>query len=161
MFNRAVNNLVSRQASELFDNVEEQLEYMEEHGFGLARAHVLEHHGRYDRAAEVAFHGNDVVEGIRLLLCSDNAKSIRQAVDRALRALWTMLPFGTYGNKLENSAIGSLIQHLKGADMRILDRNDTHQASTLKRYKWSANQSHLFFSLKYFKHFMRRNWIAR
>lgn len=117
---------------------------MEDYGFDLARIHVLEHHKRYDQAAEVAFNERNIVEGVRLLLCSDNSASVRQAVERALHGLWTMLPFGPYSNKLENGAIGSLIQHLKGEKSRRLDEEKAQQVSTRESRGTSLN--HMFSS---------------
>ncbi|CAE6480843.1 unnamed protein product [Rhizoctonia solani] len=100
------------QASGLFEEVEEQLEYMEDYGFTGALMRVLELHKRYEQAAEAAFAERNVVEGVRLLLQSGNPTSIRTAIQRALRGLWMMLPFGLTGDKRQNPAISLLIGQL-------------------------------------------------
>ncbi|KAB5592704.1 TPR and ankyrin repeat-containing protein 1 [Ceratobasidium theobromae] len=119
-------------ASELFDDIEEQLEYMEDYGFDVALIHVLEHHKRYDQAADVAFKEHNIAEGVRLLLRSDNPRSVRQAIERALHGLWTLLPFGPFGNKLDNSSITSLINLLSGSKAQVLNESDNLQLEVFK-----------------------------
>ncbi|KAJ1305435.1 hypothetical protein OPQ81_000445 [Rhizoctonia solani] len=101
-------------ASGLFDEVEDQLEYMEDYGFTGALINVLEHHKRYDQAAEVAFTERNVTEGVRLLSQSDNPASVRRAVEQALRGLWMVVPFGLTGDKRSHPAISLLIDQLSG-----------------------------------------------
>ncbi|KAH7337987.1 hypothetical protein B0J17DRAFT_706450 [Rhizoctonia solani] len=99
-------------ASGLFEEVEDQLEYMDDYGFTGALIRVLEHHKRYDQAADVAFAERNVTEGVRLLSQSDNPISVRRAIEQALRGLWMMLPFGFSGDKRQNPAISLLINTL-------------------------------------------------
>ncbi|CAE6385928.1 unnamed protein product [Rhizoctonia solani] len=99
-------------ASGLFEEVDEQLEYMEDYGFTGALIRVLEHHRRYDQAAEVAFTERNVTEGVRLLSKSSNPISVQKATEQALRGLWTMIPFGLTGDKRSNPAISLLIDQL-------------------------------------------------
>ncbi|QRW20980.1 GNAT family acetyltransferase [Rhizoctonia solani] len=99
-------------ASGLFEEVEDQLEYMEDYGFTGALMHVLEHHKRFDQAAEVAFAERNVTEGVRLLSQSEHPASVRRAVEKALRGLWMMIPFGLTGDKRSNPAILPLIDQL-------------------------------------------------
>ncbi|CAE6459263.1 unnamed protein product, partial [Rhizoctonia solani] len=112
-------------ASSLFDEVEEQLEYMDDYGFTGALIRVLEHHKRFDQAAEVAFTERNVTEGVRLLSQSENPASLRKAVERALRGLWMMLPFGLTGDKRQNSAISLLINQL--SSNTTLSTEESHE----------------------------------
>ncbi|KAG8687201.1 hypothetical protein FRC11_007608 [Ceratobasidium sp. 423] len=112
-------------ASELFDEVDEQLEYMEDYGFTGALIRVLEHHRRYDQAAEVAFAERNVVEGVRLLSKSNNPASVRKAVEQAFRGLWMMIPFGLTGDKRSNPAISLLINQL--SDSKALSDEESHE----------------------------------
>ncbi|KAL5633867.1 hypothetical protein ACGC1H_005902 [Rhizoctonia solani] len=78
-------------ASELFDGVDEQLEYMENYGFTIALIPVLEHHKCYDQA--------------------------RKTIEQALRGLWKLLPFGFSGTKRQTPAIDLFINQLSGSKM--------------------------------------------
>ncbi|CAE6411540.1 unnamed protein product [Rhizoctonia solani] len=104
-------------ASGLFDEVEEQLEYMEDYGFTGDPIHVLEHHRRYDQAAELAFTENNVVEGVRLLLLSDDPASVQKGVERAFRELWKLHPFGHAGNEQQNPIIALLMEQLSAIEV--------------------------------------------
>lgn len=103
---------------------------MEKHGVDLARIHVFEF-----QAAEEAFDRRNIIEGVHLLLRSDDAESFRRGVEQAFHGLWIMLPFGPYANKLENPEIGSLIQHLRSNTLPFLNEDETHQVS--------ASESHI------------------
>lgn len=100
---------------------------MEDYGLDAAQIHVLEDQQRYDQAAEVAFGERDIVEGVRLLLRSNNSISMRQAVEQALYGLWTMLPFGPLRDKLENPAISALIQHLESDKLGVINKESTYE----------------------------------
>jgi hypothetical protein len=123
-----------RQASELFDDVEEQLEYMDDYGFDVARIHVLEHRKRYADAAAVALGEQDIPECIRLLLRSDDKNHLRQALSHAIHGLWMVLPYGSTGSQLNNPAVASLLEQVSKIDAKILNDNESRQvrASSLQ-----------------------------
>ncbi|KAF8686413.1 UvrD-like helicase C-terminal domain [Rhizoctonia solani] len=102
-------------ASGLFDEVEEQLEYMEDYGFTGALIQILELRGEYDQAAAVAFAERNVTEGVRLLSQSGNPVSVRKAIERALHGLWMMIPFGVAADKRSNPEISLLIDQISGS----------------------------------------------
>lgn len=119
--------LLHRQATELFDDIEEQLEYMEDYGFDAARIHVLELHKRFADAAAVALSERNILECVRLLLCSHEGSLIRQAVVHGIHGLWTLLPYGATGPQINNPAISSLLQRLSTIDANLLDEHEQRQ----------------------------------
>ncbi|KAF8594570.1 P-loop containing nucleoside triphosphate hydrolase protein [Ceratobasidium sp. AG-I] len=116
-----------QQATELFDDVEEQLEYMEDYGFDAARIHVLELHKRFADAATVALGERNILECVRLLLCSDDGELIRQAVGHIVHGLWTLLPYGTSGAQIKNPVVASLLQQISTIDTKILNEHEQRQ----------------------------------
>ncbi|CAE6529326.1 unnamed protein product [Rhizoctonia solani] len=64
------------QAEELFEDLDEQLDYMEDCGLESGRIQVLEQHERHEEAAEAAaeaaFSKGDIIEGVRLLKSSND-----------------------------------------------------------------------------------------
>ncbi|CUA74878.1 TPR and ankyrin repeat-containing protein 1 [Rhizoctonia solani] len=114
-------------ASDLFDEVDEQLEYMEDYGFTGALIRVLEHHKRFDRAAEVALTERNVTEGVRLLSQSKDPASVQKAVEQALRGLWMMVPFGLTGDKRQNPAISLLVGQLSEENSKALGDDESRE----------------------------------
>ena len=100
---------------------------MEDYGFDAARIHVLELHKRFADAAAVALSERNILECVRLLLCSDEAEIIRQAVDHAIHGLWTLLPYGASGARINNPAVASLLQQLSTINVKILDEHERRQ----------------------------------
>lgn len=133
---------------------------MRDYGFDAAQIHVLEDQRRYDQAAEVAFSERNILEGVRLLLRSDSSISIRLAIEQALYGLWTVLPFGPPGNRLENAAIAPLIQYLRSDKLRDFNKDETHQVSARVSHRKTINHIASFFSSKYFKPSTQRIWIV-
>ncbi|EUC54063.1 hypothetical protein RSOL_028830 [Rhizoctonia solani AG-3 Rhs1AP] len=76
-------------ASELFDEVDEQLEYMENYGFAVALIPVLEHRKCHDRA--------------------------RKTIEQALRGLWKLFPFNSRGTERQIPAIDLFINQLSNS----------------------------------------------
>ncbi|CAE7234107.1 unnamed protein product [Rhizoctonia solani] len=104
------------QAEELFDDVDEQLEYMEDCGLESGRIEVLEQHQRHEEAAEAAaeaaFNKGDLIEGIRLLQTSNDPESHRQVVEKALGGLWVLFPFKHQVDSTKHAAADALIQSM-------------------------------------------------
>ncbi|KAG8744274.1 hypothetical protein FRC10_010437 [Ceratobasidium sp. 414] len=121
-------------AAELFDDVEEQLDYMEDYGFDAARIHVLEHHKRYDDAAEVALRDHDLLECIRLLSRSGDQDLLRQALSHAIRGLWMTMPYGSVGSQLGNPAVASLLEQLSKLDLAALNEDEHRQLESFQAF---------------------------
>ncbi|KAG8690837.1 hypothetical protein FRC11_008770 [Ceratobasidium sp. 423] len=105
-----------KQAEELFKNVDEQLDYMEDCGLESGRIHVLEQNQRHEEAAEVAaaaaFSEGNIIEGVRLLHSSNDPKLLHRALEKALQGLWILFPFNHQIGAVDNPAADTLIQHL-------------------------------------------------
>lgn len=119
----------SRKATELFDDVEEQLEYMEDFGFDLARVHVLELHKRFSDAANVALHDGNTLECVRLLLCSTDADHIRQAIEHTLHGLWMLLPYASPNGSNNLSNVASLLSQISAVDLKLVGEKERRQVS--------------------------------
>jgi hypothetical protein len=100
---------------------------MDDYGFDVARIHVLELYKRYADAAAVALGERNIPECIRLLLCSDDEKDIRQALSHAIHGLWTVLPYGSTGSELNNPTIASLLDQVSKIDSHILSDDERRQ----------------------------------
>ncbi|CAE6484842.1 unnamed protein product, partial [Rhizoctonia solani] len=122
------------QAEELFDDLEEQLDYMEDCGLESERIEVLEQHQRHEEAAEAAaeaaFGKGDVVEGVRLLQATNDDKLLRRAVEKALGGLWILLPF-TQVDSINYTAADALIQCVKN-EPKILTDEEKYQFDTFR-----------------------------
>ncbi|KAG8719695.1 hypothetical protein FRC08_002227 [Ceratobasidium sp. 394] len=121
-------------AAGLFDDVEEQLDYMEDYGFDAARIHVLEHHKRYGDAAEVALRDYDLLECIRLLSCSGDRDLLRQALSHAIRGLWITMPYGSVGSQLGNPAVALLLEQLSKLDLTALNEDEHRQLESFQAF---------------------------
>ncbi|KAG9122802.1 hypothetical protein FRC07_000653, partial [Ceratobasidium sp. 392] len=129
-----LRKLQYERAAELFDNVEEQLDYMEDYGFDAARIHVLEHHKRYGDAAEVAFREHNILESIRLLSCSGDEDLLRQALSQAIRGLWMTMPYGSTGSQIDNPVVTSLLEQLSKLDLKALSEDEHRQLESFQAF---------------------------
>ncbi|CAE6419472.1 unnamed protein product, partial [Rhizoctonia solani] len=109
-----------QKASELFEDVEEQLEYMEDFGFDAARIHVLELHNRFVDAASVALQERNTLEGVRLLLLSSEDKDKQQAGKHAIQGLWTLLPYGAPVTPSNEKVVGELLRQLSTIEPKFI-----------------------------------------
>lgn len=109
--------------------MEEQLEYMEDFGFDVARIHVLELHKRHLDAANVALHDGDILECVRLLLCSNEPDHIQQAMEHALWGLWTLLPYASPSDATNHSNVTSLLSQISAVDLQMMDEKTRRQVS--------------------------------
>ncbi|QRW07577.1 P-loop nucleoside triphosphate hydrolase [Ceratobasidium sp. AG-Ba] len=114
-------------AAELFEDVEEQLEYMEDYGFDAARIHVLEAYKRYGDAAGVALGEHNILECIRLLLRSGDEELSAQALGHALRGLWILLPYASTKAHLENPAVAEILGHISKINPGIVNEDQRGQ----------------------------------
>ncbi|QRW07579.1 P-loop nucleoside triphosphate hydrolase [Ceratobasidium sp. AG-Ba] len=116
-----------RQAAELFDDVNEQLDYMDDFGFDSGSIHVLKLQKRYGDAAEVALKEHDLLGCIELLALSNETVHHRQAIAHALRGLWLALPYGSDRTQTNNSTIKSLLEHLERS-LTAMNEDEKRQA---------------------------------
>ncbi|CAE6534820.1 unnamed protein product [Rhizoctonia solani] len=116
-----------QKATELFKDVEEQLEYMEDFGFDAARIHVLELHERFVDAASVALQERNTLEGVRLLLRSNEDNHKLQAVKHAIHGLWTLLPYGAIITPDNESSIEGLLRQLSTIELKLLSEDERRE----------------------------------
>ncbi|KAG9081885.1 hypothetical protein FRC06_005350 [Ceratobasidium sp. 370] len=121
-------------AAGLFDDVEEQLDYMEDYGFDIARIHVLEHHKRFADAAEVALREHNLLECIRLLSASNEEDLLRRALTHAIQGLWITMPYGSIGSQLDNPAVLSLLDRISKLDLKILNDDERRQLESFQAF---------------------------
>ncbi|CAA7264670.1 unnamed protein product [Cyclocybe aegerita] len=87
------NNELSK-ASQLFDTIDDQLEYLEDFDLDVSRAALLENLGRFREAAEVHLDEGRTFDAIRLFLMDENEDSILRGQDCIVRGLWEHASFG-------------------------------------------------------------------
>ncbi|KDN37507.1 hypothetical protein RSAG8_10106, partial [Rhizoctonia solani AG-8 WAC10335] len=133
------------QAEELFDDLDEQLEYMEDCGLESARIEVLEQHQRHEEAAEAAaeaaFGKGDLLEGLRLLQSSNDPQLLRRAIEKALGVLWTLFPFRHQVDSENHTVADALIQYVNN-EPRILTKEETHQIDVFRAIR-TGNQARI------------------
>ncbi|CAE7089127.1 unnamed protein product [Rhizoctonia solani] len=112
-----------QKASELFKDVDEQLEYMEDFGFDAARIHVLELHKRFADAASVAFQGRNILEGVRLLLLSNEDNHKLQAVTHAIHGLWTLIPYHAQVTPENDNSVRELLRQVSAIESKFLSED--------------------------------------
>ncbi|KAK0456957.1 hypothetical protein EV421DRAFT_103155 [Armillaria borealis] len=82
-------------ARELFNSVEEEVEYLEERDLDVALADVLVEAGRFSKAAEVHYSEGRKEEAIELFLHQTEDKAaLRRAQECILEELWHRISFG-------------------------------------------------------------------
>lgn len=88
----------SSKAKQLFDSVEEQLEYLEDFDLDFSKAAVLENLGKFQDAAEIHLAEGRTTEAIRLFLSDkSNEESIARGRTCILQGLWEKASFNTRG----------------------------------------------------------------
>ncbi|CAE6431349.1 unnamed protein product [Rhizoctonia solani] len=121
-----------QKASELFKDVDEQLEYMEDFGFDAARIHVLELHKRFADAASVAFQGRNILEGVRLLLLSNEDNHKLQAVTHAIHGLWTLIPYHAQVTPENDNSVRELLRQVSAIESKFLSEDGQRVAINAK-----------------------------
>ncbi|KAH7337934.1 hypothetical protein B0J17DRAFT_405653 [Rhizoctonia solani] len=116
-----------QKAAELFDDVDEQLEYMEDFGFNSARIHVLKLHKRFSDAAAVALQEQNTLEAVKLLLMSDERAHQVQAINHAIHGLWTLLPYGAPITTSNQNNVGTLIEATSAINSQLINDNERRQ----------------------------------
>ncbi|KAK0232768.1 hypothetical protein IW262DRAFT_22523 [Armillaria fumosa] len=82
-------------ARELFDSVEEEVEYLEEKDLDVALADVLVEEGRFSEAAELHYSEGRKEQAIKLfLLQTEDKAALRRAQECILEELWNRISFG-------------------------------------------------------------------
>ncbi|KAK0207964.1 hypothetical protein DFS33DRAFT_396866 [Desarmillaria ectypa] len=89
------SNRQMKKAHQLFDSLEEELEYLEERDLDIALAELLETTGRLSEAAELHYSEGRREEAIGLFLReAENKSALRRAQECILEGLWHKISFG-------------------------------------------------------------------
>ena len=99
-------------ATKLFPSLDDVLEFMEDYGFDVARATLLESSGRFSEAAELHLEEGRPLQAIQLFMRDwEDSSSRQRAEECVLHGLWqhlsfAVLPKGGY----ERSDLGRLLR---------------------------------------------------
>lgn len=127
-----------REAAELFDDAEEQEEFMQDLDFGITTAHFLEKSGNVMKAARSYADEGQVLYAIELLLQDHaNQEASQEAMRHILSRLWMHLSFGVQPNDLSIAVdveVQNLLGYLTHLDPTHLQDSDVHEViSTILR----------------------------
>ncbi|KAK0443136.1 uncharacterized protein EV420DRAFT_1649415 [Desarmillaria tabescens] len=94
-----LSNHQMTKARELFQSVEEEVEYLEERDLDVALADLLEKEGRLSKAAELHYSEGRKEQAIELFLCqTKSTDALRRAQECILEELWHSISFGADPN---------------------------------------------------------------
>lgn len=106
-------NLLDR-ATSLFESFDDALEFMEDYGFEIARASLLESSGRLSEAAELHLLEGRPIKAIQLFLQDQSDEAAYQrAQDCILSGLWQHMSFSVTPKDYEKSTLGLLLKFAK------------------------------------------------
>ena len=125
----------NRKATKLFENIEDALDCMEEYGFDMARAELLEKAGKVVDAAELHLLEGRTIKAINLLLQDRvDERALPRAIKYLLDALWECLPFGAKPSAVRDSPDSILDSLLQVADAVIQAANPSKHEETQVRH---------------------------
>ncbi|KAF8974058.1 hypothetical protein BDZ97DRAFT_421872 [Flammula alnicola] len=123
-------------ATQLFDSVEEQLEYLEDFDLDVSRAALLEKLGKFQDAADIHFAEGRTLEAIRLFLMDENDEtSIRRGYHCILQGLWEKASFGVKSLDRIEEVVRLLALASKVKSLGMLDSIDTDELSMFQAIK--------------------------
>ena len=113
----------------LFPSFEDELEFLEYYNLDVARATLLENHGRYQEAAELHLLENRPLDAIRDFLKEKGSRNaIRQATKIILDGLWRRCSFGLTSNEVAvDQGVNELLKLASRLPVDILDPLDHHE----------------------------------
>lgn len=99
-------------ATKLFPSLDDVLEFMEDYGFDVARAALLESSGRFAEAAELHLEEGHPLQAIRLFMRDwEDITSHQRAEECVLYGLWQHLSFSVIAKDgYERSDLGQLLR---------------------------------------------------
>jgi len=123
--------LVPRKAHQLFETVEEEIEYLGDRNLDLAHVDLLLLHGRNMEAAELHLGEGRILQAVDIFLRDkDNREaSMQKAHDCILEGLWALLPFGVSGSTVNSEEVDALLSRSELLDQGLLSKNDHDEAS--------------------------------
>ncbi|CAL1697343.1 unnamed protein product [Somion occarium] len=135
-------------ATQLFANFEEALEYMEDYGFDIVRADLLEQVGRVVEAAELHRAEGRDIKAITLLLQNRNdPRASSLATEWILQGLWKCLPFDVTMNMLRDTS-KPIIASLLDLANQVMETENLSAHIEMQILMFKAIASHNFLSLQ-------------
>ncbi|KAJ7576870.1 hypothetical protein C8J56DRAFT_1171170 [Mycena floridula] len=127
-----------KQATVLFDNPEDVLEYLEDRDLDNARAAVLVDLGRISEAAELHLSEGRTSTAIELFLKDqNNDQSVRQATTCILQSLWSKFSFGVRPEMIDSSA-SEMLDFARRLDPNHLEPYEQEQ---IRMFEYIASMS--------------------
>ncbi len=116
--------LPNRKAHQLFDSLEEELEYLEERDLDIALADLLESMGRLSEAAELHYSEGRREEAVELFLReTENKNALRRAQECILEELWHRISFGVDSRVIcSDPAVSRLMRFASRFDAALMGK---------------------------------------
>lgn len=123
--------LVPRKAHQLFETVEEEIEYLEDRNLDLAHVDLLLLHGRNMEAARLHLREGRILQAVDIFLRDKENReaSMQRAHDCILEGLWALLPFGVSMSAVNSEDVDALLSRSEFLDQGLLSKNDHDEAS--------------------------------
>ncbi|KAK0197996.1 hypothetical protein F5146DRAFT_1130943 [Armillaria mellea] len=125
-----VQNVI-REAHQLFDSFEEEVEYLEERGLDIALADLLETTGRVCEAAELHCSKSRREAAIELFLReAGNKDTLRRAGECILEELWSRISFGVDSRAIHSDpVVQRLMCFTSQLDTKFMERTKAAELS--------------------------------
>lgn len=120
-------------ANQLFDSIEDELEYLEDFDLDVSRALLLQKMGKFEDAADIHLAEGRTLDAITLLLMDkNNEHSIRRGYHCILQGLWEKVSFGVKDlDRIEQVVrLLELASSLKVSDIESLDIDEVRELPT-------------------------------
>ncbi|KAG7450801.1 uncharacterized protein BT62DRAFT_928080 [Guyanagaster necrorhizus] len=120
------SNRQMKKAHQLFDSLEEELEYLEERDLDIALADLLETMGRLSEAAELHYSEGRREEAIELFLReAENENALRRAQECILAELWHRISFGMDSRTIcSDPAVSRLMRFASRFDAALMGKTE-------------------------------------
>jgi hypothetical protein len=132
---------VSRKASCLFDNAEEELEFVRDCDLDIAEVNILVGRGRFLEAADLHIRENRLLDAVEVLLKDKTSKeAIQRASQSLLGALWNVLSFGVLPVELDDESRANLkrmIRLIGQFDLSALEERTQLEVRSLTSLAWA------------------------
>ncbi|KAL7413579.1 hypothetical protein BDY24DRAFT_58944 [Mrakia frigida] len=98
----------AKNASTLFTDLDEQIEFMRDFGLEAFLGDLLENAGRFDAAGDFAVQEGKIERAVDMYKKNNTPESTSKASDTLLTELYAALPFGAYKSSLNSIAIARI-----------------------------------------------------
>ena len=142
-------NIERRRALTVFEDSEETLDFLDNYGFGVEKASVLERLTRYSEAADILLDEGKIEQAVELLIKDYTILKRQTARQRAedclLRALWQQMSFGRICGSSEVGGAETLSASCKllllAEKLRAVGGMSSRAQDEVGSWWWFANSS--------------------